>query len=86
MTSSNALAERLDFIKLTPAALRDIQGVKSIIMQELPGALDRFYEQVRATPQTRTFFSSEGHISGARNPVRRAQAQIAAAAQQWEEF
>ena len=67
MTSSNALAERLDFIKLTPAALRDIQGVKSIIMQELPGALDRFYEQVRATPQTRAFFSSEGHISGAKN-------------------
>ncbi|WP_374655711.1 methyl-accepting chemotaxis protein [Phenylobacterium sp.] len=67
MASSNALAERLDFIKLTPAALQDIRGVKSIIMQELPGALDRFYDSVRSNPNTSKFFNSEGHITGAKN-------------------
>ncbi|HEY9234676.1 MAG TPA: protoglobin domain-containing protein, partial [Phenylobacterium sp.] len=67
MTSSNALAERLDFISLTPEALQDIKGVRDVIMRELPGALDLFYEQVRATPQTRAFFRNEGHIAHARS-------------------
>ncbi|KRB40370.1 MAG: methyl-accepting chemotaxis protein [Pseudomonadota bacterium] len=67
MTSSNALNERLDFIKLSPSALQDIRGVKTIIMQELPAALDGFYEQVRATPQTKKFFASESSITGAKN-------------------
>ncbi len=67
MTSSNALAERLDFIRLTPDALQDIRGVKPIIVKELPGALDRFYESVRKTPQTLRFFSGESQITSAKN-------------------
>jgi methyl-accepting chemotaxis protein len=65
--SSNALNERLDFIKLGPDAQKKLQGVKSVIMKELPGALDAFYDQIRAFPETRKFFAGESQISGAQN-------------------
>ncbi|HEX7758473.1 MAG TPA: methyl-accepting chemotaxis protein [Caulobacteraceae bacterium] len=67
MSSPNYLDERLSFMKLGPEAQRSIQGVKAVIMRELPAALDNFYDQVRAVPETRKFFSSESHISGAKD-------------------
>lgn len=65
--SSTALAERLEFMRLDPKACDDIQGVKNVLMQALPGALDVFYEQVRACPKTRAFFDGEGQISAAKD-------------------
>ncbi|WP_309642876.1 methyl-accepting chemotaxis protein [Phenylobacterium sp.] len=67
MTTSNALTERLEFVGLDAAAMKDLQGVKSIIMRELPGALDGFYDKVRNTPQARKFFAAESNISGAKS-------------------
>ncbi|WP_181300956.1 globin-coupled sensor protein [Bosea sp. 124] len=47
--------------------LANIQAVKPIIMQALPEALDAFYDQVRAFPQTKGFFPAESQISGAKS-------------------
>jgi len=67
MSSSQNLNDRLSFMKLDAAAVRNIQEIRPIICRELPGALDGFYEQVRAFPQTRRFFSGEGRIAGAKS-------------------
>ncbi|HEV7336035.1 MAG TPA: methyl-accepting chemotaxis protein [Bosea sp. (in: a-proteobacteria)] len=67
MSSSSALSERLQFMKLDKSALESIQSVKPIVMDALPQALDDFYDQVRAFPETRAFFSGEPHISGAKS-------------------
>ncbi len=61
-----ALKERLDFMRLDAAACARLAKAKSIVDRELPLALDKFYEQVRATPETRKFFSDDGHITGAK--------------------
>ena len=67
MSSPSALTERLDFVKLTPAELQALNGVKPIVMRALPEVLDRFYDSVRATPDTHRFFSGEAQISSARS-------------------
>ncbi len=67
MSSSSALSERLQFMKLDKSALESIQSVKPIVMDALPQALDDFYDQVRAFPETRAFFSGEPQISGAKS-------------------
>jgi methyl-accepting chemotaxis protein len=64
--SSDALSQRLAFIKLDAGQQRDIADIKQQIKAALPGALDGFYEQVRRFPQTKTFFSSESHIANAK--------------------
>ena len=66
MSSSSALSERLRFMKLGKTALDNLQSAKPIVMGALPQALDDFYEQVRAFPETRAFFSGEAQIAGAK--------------------
>lgn len=67
MSSSRALSERLQFMKLDKSALDSIQSVKPIVMEALPQALDDFYDQVRAFPETSALFSGEAQISGAKS-------------------
>jgi methyl-accepting chemotaxis protein len=64
--SSDALSQRLAFIQFDGQQRRDISDIKQQIKAALPDALDAFYEQVRRFPQTKTFFSSESHISNAK--------------------
>ena len=52
-------------MKLDEAARARIKSIKPLIMKEMPAALDGFYDQVRATPETRTFFKSDDHIDTA---------------------
>ncbi len=76
MTSANSaspearadsdLHGRLAFIELDASALNRIRSLKSIVERELPGALDRFYDRVRATPEVRKFFRDEAHLSAAK--------------------
>lgn len=66
MSSFQALSERLSFIKLTPRLQERLRGAKSIIMAALPGALEASYAQIRATPETAKFFSSEEAIRHAK--------------------
>jgi methyl-accepting chemotaxis protein len=64
--SKSALSERLEFIKFGQEARSSIGRVKTQIMRELPAALDAFYDQVRAFPQTRRFFEDAGRVDAAK--------------------
>jgi methyl-accepting chemotaxis protein len=67
MTQEQSLSERLSFMKLDADAKQNIRNIKSVIMTDLPGALDKFYAQIQAYPETRKFFSSQGHVSSAKD-------------------
>ena len=53
MTEDLSLKERLDFMHLDEGVRTRIRGMKPLIMETLPAALDTFYDRVRATPATR---------------------------------
>lgn len=61
-----ALAERLDFIGIDAPARETLKSLKGVIGSSIGDALDRFYEKVRATPQTMRFFSNEAHLQSAK--------------------
>ncbi len=65
--SVDVLADQLKFMNLGADAQKNIQAVKTIITQELPGALDTFYAQVRRFPETVKFFSNEAQIVSAKS-------------------
>jgi methyl-accepting chemotaxis protein len=62
-----ALTDRLKFMKLDGKAAEHVRKVRPIVERELPGALDKFYDQVRATPELRKFFANESMIGSARS-------------------
>ena len=64
--SDRALSERLTFMQLGPEAQAALRASQDIVLRALPPALDAFYNQVRATPETRRFFAGEDHIASAR--------------------
>lgn len=66
MSEDHAIDSRLDFMGLDPRSLDHIRGIKSQIMAALPGALDRFYRQVAATPETRRFFAGQPAMDSAK--------------------
>jgi methyl-accepting chemotaxis protein len=66
MSNEDTLAERLSFIKIGPETVADIRSVKSLIMRDLPGALDNFYAQVQAFPHTKRFFTDQAHMGAAK--------------------
>ena len=66
MSEDQDLNARLSFMQLDAPGQADIRGVKDTIMNALPGALDRFYAQVQAFPETRGFFSSQSQLSSAK--------------------
>ncbi|WP_293810554.1 globin-coupled sensor protein [uncultured Bosea sp.] len=67
MTASDDLARRLDFMELGADAQQRIRDVEKTIVEALPGALDAFYAQVKAYPETRAFFGSQSQIDGAKS-------------------
>lgn len=60
------LEKRRNFMSLMEEDCGTIRSIKTIIDSELPQALDKFYAQVRQTPETREFFSSDKHIEHAK--------------------
>lgn len=62
----NMIDERLKFMEMTRESCAYIRSIKTTIDRELPIALDKFYAQVRKTPQTRAFFQSEDHMKAAK--------------------
>jgi methyl-accepting chemotaxis protein len=66
-SNADALNERLQFMKMDARTSAAMRKIKPVIERELPGALDRFYDQVRATPDTRKFFSSDSRINSAKD-------------------
>ncbi|MBB2158758.1 protoglobin domain-containing protein [Gluconacetobacter sacchari] len=61
------LGRRRDFMRLTDENCQAVRSVREIIDRALPGALDRFYDRIRATGDTLGFFSSETVIARARH-------------------
>ena len=66
MVTKDLLQNRLDFMQLDSSAQAAISGAGEVIRKALPGALDHFYAQVRARPETRRMFSDEGRVAGAK--------------------
>ena len=60
---------RLAFLGLDETSRAQIRELESVIERELPKALDRFYDTVRKTPETRKFFSSDDHMRGAKKDL-----------------
>jgi methyl-accepting chemotaxis protein len=66
MSNDKALGDRLNFMKIDAAAVEHLRRVKSLVMTHLPGALDAFYRQIQAFPQTRGFFKVQGMVESAK--------------------
>jgi methyl-accepting chemotaxis protein len=67
MSKADALNQRLDFMKMNIEARVNIQSIKGVVMSALPDALDGFYSQVQAFPETRVFFGSSGAVANAKS-------------------
>jgi methyl-accepting chemotaxis protein len=67
MAEDYALSERLEFMKIDEAAKQKLRALRPVIQREIESALSGFYDQVRAFPQTRAFFSNDGHMQSAAN-------------------
>jgi methyl-accepting chemotaxis protein len=65
-STDGGLAGRLSFMNLDNARCESIRSIKPIVDRELTIALDRFYETVRKTPETRKFFNNDAHMSAAK--------------------
>ncbi|MDR3507305.1 MAG: methyl-accepting chemotaxis protein [Caulobacteraceae bacterium] len=66
VSKNESLSERLAFMKVDAVSISNIQSVKSVVMKSLPGALDDFYQQVQAFPETRAFFKETSLVASAK--------------------
>ena len=73
------IASRLAFMKVNDATRNALRKARDLVARRLPEALDAFYDQIRATPQTRRHFRNDGHISAAKDAQLRHWDRIAAA-------
>ena len=62
-----SVAERMGLINFDSDSAERISQFQAIIERELPKALDKVYDQFRATPAARSFFREEAHISAAKD-------------------
>ncbi|QUD85961.1 globin-coupled sensor protein [Phenylobacterium montanum] len=67
MTNDTGIDGRLRFMKLDGEAQRALKSVQPALMKALPGALDAFYQQVEAFPETRAFFRNPGLMNSAKS-------------------
>lgn len=65
-SESQDISRRLEFMELDAASLSGIRALKGIVDKELSLGLDKFYDQLRKTPEVNRFFSSDDHISRAK--------------------
>jgi methyl-accepting chemotaxis protein len=72
-SSDNAVAldERLAFMGMDAKTRSSLRQMMPVLASSLGPALDRSYEKVRATPQTRVFFSDERNIEKAKGAQER---------------
>lgn len=62
-----ALDERLAFMNMGEMARAQLRKLKPVVDRAIGRALAVFYDKVRATPQTRKFFSTEQHVEAAKS-------------------
>ncbi|MCZ7501682.1 globin-coupled sensor protein [Agrobacterium rhizogenes] len=65
-SKSQSVERRLDFMQLDQEGRAGIRSLKALVERELPHGLDKFYTQLRITPEASRFFSSDDHISRAK--------------------
>jgi methyl-accepting chemotaxis protein len=61
------IARRLEFMKLDEATCRRIAGLDQFMREELPSALDTFYQHMAKTPEIARFFSNQAHVNAAKS-------------------
>jgi len=79
MTEADSAQSRLDFMRFDETNRAAMRAIKPIIDKAMRPALDTFYAQVRAHPETRRFFSSEQHMTQASAAQQRHWGAIASA-------
>ncbi|MFS8147697.1 globin-coupled sensor protein [Rhizobium sp. BR 249] len=60
------IERRLEFMELDEQGRAGIRSLKALIERELPRGLDKFYAQLRNSPEVKRFFSSDEHIARAK--------------------
>lgn len=63
---SQSVERRLDFMQLDQEGRAGIRSLKTLVERELPHGLDKFYAQLRKSPEVKRFFSSDDHIARAK--------------------
>lgn len=61
------VADRLKFIGFDSGDRARMQAMKPIIVRAMGPALDRFYAQIRANPETARFFDGDSHVNRAKD-------------------
>ncbi|HEY9233477.1 MULTISPECIES: globin-coupled sensor protein [Phenylobacterium] len=77
--TGESLERRLEFMQMNARTRSALRAAQPLVSEKLPAALDHFYDQVRATPETRRHFHDDGHIATAQNAQLRHWQGIAAA-------
>ena len=70
MSNEYAIERRLDFIQMNETTREALRSLAPLIEAELPVALDAFYKQIHAFPETKQLFGIDGHIARARAAIR----------------
>jgi methyl-accepting chemotaxis protein len=65
MSQDHAIGERVAFMGLDDKARGALRELQPVIRKSIGPALEAFYAKVRATPETRKFFTDEKHIASA---------------------
>ncbi len=65
--ANSTVDKRLDFMQLDAAGRAQIRALKPVVQRELPKGLDKFYEQLRKTPEVKRFFATDEHITRAKS-------------------
>ncbi|WP_245464140.1 globin-coupled sensor protein [Rhizobium sp. NXC24] len=65
-TRRQNVERRLDFMQLDQDGRAGIRSLKTLIERELPHGLDKFYAQLRKSPEVSRFFSTEENIARAK--------------------
>ncbi|WP_028749439.1 globin-coupled sensor protein [Rhizobium mesoamericanum] len=60
------VARRLEFMQLDSHGRASIRMLKALVERELPNGLDKFYAQLRQSPEVKRFFSTEENIARAK--------------------
>lgn len=76
---SDEFQTRLQFMNFSQDQRDHLAGMKGLLGRLIPAALDRFYDKVRQTPETRRFFRDGDHMRSAHAAQEKHWARIAEA-------
>ncbi|MFB2550267.1 methyl-accepting chemotaxis protein [Ensifer soli] len=66
-SKTRQLNDRLQFVDMGEAQRAALSRNQPVVAAAIGPALDAFYAKVKATPETARFFSSDGHVQGAKS-------------------